>query len=387
MKYDFETVIDRRGTNSSKWDVEEGKLPLTTADMDFRCAPEIINSLKKRIDQGVFGYTQVDDLWYKAYKDFYLKNYDLYIKKEDLIFSTGVVPTISSAVRAMSKVGDKIVVLSPVYNIFYNSIINNKREVLEVPLIKEGDTYLIDFDSLRSAFEDENVSMMILCNPANPISRIWTKQELAKIGRLARKNDVFVLSDEIHGPITAPGKKYIPYFQASYDNEEYAMTAISPTKAFNLAGIQTSAMIISDQSVRKKVVRQLNTDECAEPNVLALEAVKAAYNESSAWLDEARKVIFKNRKHVISYIQENIDSLHVIDGDATYLLWIDISKTGLNSKEFVFKLEEETGLILSAGYIYGKGGEGFVRMNVAYPISIIDDALNRLKTFVDKIKG
>lgn len=384
MKYDFTTVNDRRNTGSIKWEVKENEIPMSIADMDFPTSPFIKKAIEKRAESGIYGYTEPSDEWYDAYISFFSDRYGVTLKKEWMMFSTGVVPTISSSVRKLTKEGDNVVVLSPVYNIFYNSIINNNRHVLQVELKNIDDDYFIDFDELEKAFALENTSLIIFCNPANPVGRIWTREELAKLGELANKYNVTVLSDEIHGFITRPGKKYIPFFSVNEVNKMISVNAVSVTKPFNLAGIQTSLCFVPNPELFKKVNRQINTDEVAEPNIFACPVTVAALNESREWLDEMNEVVFDNREYVEKFIKENIPSLSVKRADATYLLWINCKKVSLPSKVFADFLRKETGLILTDGTVYGKGGDGYLRMNVACPRKTLLDALNRLKTGTEK---
>lgn len=386
-KYDFSTIFNRRNTDSLKWNVKENELPLWVADMDFKTCPKIIEALKERVEQGIYGYLEPDDSFFNAYINFYKDRHNVTLNKEELLFSTGVVPTISSTVRKLTEINDNVVILTPVYNIFFNSIVNNSRNVLQVELLREGDEYKIDYEKLEQAFSLEKTKMIIFCNPANPISKIWSKEELINVGALAKKYNVIVLSDEIHAEITRPGFSYTPFFSINDTNRYNSVTAISVTKAFNLAGIHTSLIIVPNEELRKKVSRQINTDEVAEPNILSLVATKAALNDSRDWLDQLREVLFYNRDYVSDYIDKYIPSLHIIKGDATYLLWIDCIKLTSDAKVFNTFLREKTGLFLSDGYIYGKGGESFIRMNVACPISTLKDALNRLKIGVELFKN
>ncbi len=383
MKYDFNTASSRRHTDSVKWDVKDNELPLSIADMDIETAPEIKKAILNRAESGIYGYTEPMDDWYQAYISFFSDRYNVKLEKEWMMFSTGVVPTISSSVRKLTKEGDNVVVLSPVYNIFYNSIVNNNRKVLEVELIHDDDDYKIDFESLEKAFALENTSLIIFCNPANPVGRIWTKDELAKLGELAYRYSVIVLSDEIHGFITRPGKKYIPFFSVNETNKMNSVNCVSVTKPFNLAGIQTSLCFVPNPELYKKVNRQINTDEVAEPNIFACPVTVAALNDGREWLDQANAFFYENEDEVRLFLKNNIPLLSVTPSDATYLLWIDVRKIAENSKDFVTHLRETTGLILADGAVYGKGGNGFVRMNVACPKAILNDALSRLKTGVD----
>ena len=379
MKYDFETVLNRRETDSVKWHVKDGELPMWIADMDFKAAPEIIGAIEERVKEGVFGYAEPFDSWYDAYISFYQDRHSLKIEKDWLLFSEGVVPTISSSVRKLTSVADQVVVLSPVYNIFYNSILNNGRAIKEVPLLFDGENYLIDWDNLEKALEEEKTTLMILCNPANPIAKIWTKEELARIGKMARENGVVVLSDEIHGEITRPGLSYVPYLSASEENKKMSVIAVSPTKAFNLASFHTSAVIVPDKGLRKRVNRQLNTDEVSEPSTLALVGAITALNEGRGWLDEMREKVFSNRDRVASFLKEELPEVKMIGNEATYLLWLKIDEVASDSTELLNFLREKTGLILSDGKVYGGNGNRFLRMNVACPSATLEDGLARLK--------
>ena len=383
-KYNFDELTNRRNTNSVKWNVEEDKLPMWIADMDFKTAPEIQAALEARVASGIYGYTEPGDDWYEAYINFFEERHHFMIAKDWLVFSTGVVPTISSTVRKLTSVGDNIVVLSPVYNIFYNSIINNQRNILQVPLLYKENEYSIDWENLEIALKDKKTTLLIFCNPANPISKIWSREELERLGKLCEENSVPVLSDEIHCELVRPGKEYIPFASVNETNLYNSIMAIAPTKTFNLAGIQTSAIVIANPELRKKVVRQINTDEVAEPNVFSCPAAIAAFNEGKDWLDELREYLFSNRDYVKAYLENNIPELTLVDGDATYLLWINIDKLNTNSEEFTSFLKEEANLIVNEGKEYGGNGDHFIRLNVACPRARLEEGLKRLHQGVIK---
>ncbi len=384
MKYDFDKIIDRRHTDSCKWNVLDNELPMWVADMDFAVAKPIQDAIISRASHPIYGYSDIQKEWFDAYIKFYKEMHDFDIQKEWLIFSTGVVPSISSSVRKLTNEGDEVVILTPVYNIFYNSIINNNRKVLEVPLKYIAKSYVIDFDALDKALSKENVKLMILCNPQNPIGKIWSVDDLAEIGRLAKKNNVIVLSDEIHGELTSPNKKYIPFLNVNETNREIGFACVSVTKAFNIAGIHTSAIICPNEEIRKKVDRQLNTDECAEPNTFAQVAAIAALNNSRDWLSQINEYIEKNKAYVYNFIDENIPEISYVIQDATYLMWLDISKISRDSEGFCNFLRKETGLFINAGKHYGSAGEGFIRINVATSLNNVKDGMERLKEGVSK---
>ena len=378
MKYDFDTVVDRRGTNALKWDVADGELPMWVADMDFQTAPEIQAAIQKRASHGVFGYCVIPDSWYEAYMGWWERRHGFSIEKDWLIFCTGVVPAISSIVRKLTTPAEKVLIQSPVYNIFYNSILNNGRQVLENRLIYDGDGYSIDFDDLERKLADPQTTLMILCNPHNPIGKIWDKHTLQRIGELCAKHHVLVLSDEIHCDLTDPECGYIPFASVSDVCRDNSITCIAPTKAFNMAGLQTAAVVVPEGTVRHKVWRGLNTDEIAEPNAFAVDAAVAAFTEGETWLDELREYIFRNKKLAETYIEREIPRIKAVPSDATYLMWLRCEGRG-SASEAAAHIRRQTGLYISAGAHYGGGGEDFLRMNVACPRTVLEDGLERLK--------
>ena len=385
MKINFDEIIDRRGSNSSKWNVQENELPLSMADMDFKASPEIIEALSKRIRHGIFGYSDVSDEWKESIIHWWQTRHQFEIQKGWLMFCTGVIPAISSIVRKITTPAEKIVVLTPIYNIFFNSILNNGRVVLECPLVERDGRYEIDFIDLESKLSDPQTTMMILCNPHNPIGKIWNREELEKIGELCEKHHVVVVSDEIHCDLTDPGKSYLPYASISKNCLNNSIVCVAPSKTFNLAGLQSAAIIVANEALRNKVNRAINTDEVAEPNAFAMSATIAAYH-SQYWLDELRNYIFENKKLVREYIAQHIPELKVLDSEATYLLWIDCREITNDSTELVNEIRKKTGLILSSGEIYRGDGFHYLRMNTAYPRKVMIDALNRLHHAIEMIK-
>jgi len=385
MKYDFDTVINRRGTDSVKWNVGKNELPMWVADMDFRLAPEIEKAIKKRMDHGVFGYSVIPDEWYDAYMNWWKERHDFKMKKEGLVFCTGVVPAISSIVRKLTTPNENVVIQTPVYNVFFNSVLNNGCRVLESPLIYKNGRYSMDFDDLEKKLSDPQTTLMILCNPQNPAGKIWDRKTLEKVGNIAKKHGVTVVSDEIHCDITEPGKNYVPFASVSEVCREISVSCIAPTKAFNMAGMKSAAVYAENPLLRHKVWRALNTDEIAEPNSFACIAAIAAFSEGGEWLDALRGYISENRKRVYEFVKNEIPEISVVKSDATYLLWLDISKTGMESTEVAAKIREKTGLFLTAGSIYGEAGKYFLRMNIACPKTLLEDGLNRLKNGIKNL--
>lgn len=379
MHYDFDKRIDRKGTNSLKWDVAENELPMWVADMDFETAPEVQAAIQARAAHGVFGYTIIPEEWYQAYSDWWKERHDFPLETDWLIFCTGIVPAISSIVRKLTTPAEKVVVLTPTYNIFFNSILNNGRQVLESRLKYEEGTYRIDFEEMEQKLADPQTTMMIFCNPHNPIGKIWDRDTLERVGELCFKHHVIVVSDEIHCDLTDPGCSYIPFASVSEHCRENSITCMAPTKAFNLAGIQTAAVAVPNPVLRHKVWRGLNTDEVAEPNAFAIDAAVAAFTKGAEWLDELRAYIRDNKQLAVEYVNKQIPQIEVVPSQATYLLWLycgDIAGFTDGAADFI---REKTGLYLSGGAQYGAGGEDFLRMNIACPRAVLEDGLHRLK--------
>lgn len=388
--YDFDKVIDRRSTNSMKWNVAEGELPMWVADMDFATAPEIQDAIVKRAAHGVFGYAEVTEEWYQAVSGWWSKRHDFAVDPQWLIFATGVVPILSSAVRKLTTPNEKVVIQTPVYHIFFNSIRNNGCQVLENPLIYRDGEYEMDFEDLEKKLADHQTSLMILCNPHNPVGKIWDKETLAKVGELCDKYHVTVISDEIHCDLTDPGLSYVPFASVSETCKKISVTCIAPTKTFNLAGLQTAAAMVADPFLRHKIYRALNTDEVAEPNAFAIDAAVAAYTYGAPWLDALREYLYGNKQMVKEFLEKELPEIRLVPSQATYLLWLDCKDlldqknagNGLpkeTAKELAATIRKETGLYLSAGNGFGGNGGQFLRVNIACPKSTLMDGLVRLK--------
>lgn len=385
MNFDFDRMINRRGTGSLKWNVGENELPMWVADMDFQTAPCIREAIKKRLEMGVFGYQIIPDEWAQSYIKWWKTRHGLDISPDELIFCTGVVPAISTCVRKLTYPAEKVVLQTPVYNIFFNSVTNNGRFVVENPLKYEGGVYSVDFEDLERKLSDPQVSLMILCNPHNPIGKIWGRDTLEKIGMLCKKYGVTVISDEIHCDITPPDVGYVPFASVDSTCGDISVTCISPTKCFGIPGLQTAAVMVKNPILRHKVWRALNTDEVAEPNAFAVDAAVAAFNDGERWLDELRKYVFENKREVSEFISKNIPEIRAVDSDATYLCWLDCSALNMRSKELALFIREKTGLYLAAGAEYGAAGDSFLRLNAACPRTVLEDGLERLKKAVSML--
>ncbi|MGI6501579.1 MAG: MalY/PatB family protein [Anaerostipes sp.] len=377
--YQFDKTVNRRNTGSLKWNVSEEELPMWVADMDFQTAPEIRAAMRKRMEHGVFGYSTVTDNWFLAYENWWKSEHHFEIETEWLIFATGVVPIVSSTVRKLTTPGENVLIQTPVYNIFFHSILNNGRNVLENQLHYENGTYSINFKDLEEKLSDPQTTLMILCNPHNPIGKIWEKDTLERIGLLCEKYHVIVLSDEIHCDLTAPNKGYIPFASVSEICKNISITCVAPTKTFNLAGLQTAAVFIPNANLRHKVWRALNTDEVAEPNSFAITSAVAAFESGKEWLVALKAYIQKNKEVVVEFFERELPEIFVVSLEATYLLWIDCSQITEDTTELTEYIRKETGLYLTAGSEYGETGKLFLRLNVACSKDTLIDGLTRLK--------
>lgn len=382
MEYCFDELVERRGTGSLKWDVGEKELPMWVADMDFPTAPIVREAIERRAAHGVFGYGVVTPEWYGAVSGWWERRHDFKIEEEWLIFCTGVVPAISSIVRKLTTPGENVLVQTPVYNIFFNSVLNNGRNVLENRLLYNGEAYEMDFEDLERKLANPQTTLMILCNPQNPAGNLWDRDTLARIGELCAKYHVVVLSDEIHCDIVEPGYAYVPFASVSEVCRENSITCISPTKAFNLAGLQTAAAVVPNPVLRHKVWRGLNTDEVAEPNVFAAEAAVAAFTGGGPWLDSLREYLWENRRAAEAFIREKLPQIRAVTSHATYLMWLDCTGFAASGEALAESVRSSTGLYLCAGEEYRSVG-AFLRCNLACPRGRLEEGLGLLKKGVE----
>ncbi|MFC6175887.1 MalY/PatB family protein [Companilactobacillus huachuanensis] len=381
MTYDFETLNKKRAGNSAKWDVKNDELPMTIADMDFKTAPEIIAALQEKIAMGLFGYEEVPAEYFKAVADWYETEHGVRPNEDWMIFATGVVPALSSVVRRLTSLGDNVLVQAPVYNIFYNSIVNSGRHVVSNDLVYNPQThqYKIDFSDLEDKLRDPLTNLMILCNPHNPVGKIWSVDELIQIASLCNKYDVKLFSDEIHGDLTLNESGYHPIFglDAKYLNN--VVVAVSPSKTFNVAAMHAATIIVPNENLRGQVSRGLNSEELAEPNFVAIPGTIAAYTKGHDWLLALKDKLRANRKLVLDFMGENIPKIKWVEGEATYLLWFDVAEITEDANDLAKFIREDSGLIVTPGSVYGGDGQHFIRMNIASPTSMIQDGLNRLQ--------
>lgn len=377
VKFNFDAPVSRRNTNSFKWNVAENELPLWVADMDFPAPPAVRHAIEERARHGVFGYADVPDEWYGAYQGWWQRRHGFTLQKGWLAFTTGAVPALSSIVRRLTLPGERVLLQTPVYNIFFNSVVNNGRFVEEAPLAYDGGAYSIDFQQLQRQLANPQVKMMVLCNPHNPVGRIWSSEELGRIGQLCWQHGVVVVSDEVHCDLVLPGCSYVPFASVSEVCCNNSVSLIAPSKTFNLAGIQTSAVCIPDEKLRSRVLRGLNNDEVAEPNAFAVDAAVAAFNHGGEWLDALCEYLEENRSYATERL-EQVPGVQVVRAQATYLMWVDCRCLAQGTEGLCREIREKTGVVLSNGRTYGKAGEGFLRINLACQRATLEEALNRM---------
>lgn len=389
--FNFNELIPRRGTNSYKWDgiADERVLPLWVADMDFRTAPEIVSALRDRVEHGIFGYTRVPDSYYDAVISWFSRRHGWMMDRGWIIYTSGVVPALSATIKALTRPGDRVLVQTPVYNCFFSSIRNNGCIVEENRLDYENGTYAIDFDDLERKASDPQVTLMLLCNPHNPAGRVWTREELMRIGDICLRNGVRVVADEIHCELVFPPHRYVPFASLADDfgsrSAEFlanTITCVSPSKAFNIAGLQIANIVVADPDVRRRIDRAINDNEVCDVNPFGVEALIAAYNKGEEWLDALLEYLHANYRFLTEFFAARMPQLTVTRLEGTYLVWVDCRRLGLTSEELCRRLLDEQRLWLNEGTMYGAGGEGFVRINIACPRSRLEEALERLNRFV-----
>lgn len=378
----FNKYIDRTNTSSIKWDVKTGELPMWVADMDFETAPEITAALRKRIEHSVYGYTKLPDNWYNSIISWYERKYNFEFSRNQLLFSPGVIGSISTVIRALTKAQDKVMVMTPVYNTFYDVIEANDRITVEHRLNYVANEYQLDISKFETDIITTKPQILILCNPHNPIGKVWTKQQLAEIGQICATNDVLVISDEIHGDLVLNGSKYQPFAMVNEVNKENSITCLAPTKTFNLAGLHTSSMVIYNEQLNDKITNKLYADGVMLSNVFGIEASIAAYQNGQAWLEQLIEYLANNKQIFRTYLNNNISELVAVGEDATYLEWVDCSQITDDSEKFASFIREQTGLFVAAGVKYRGNGNLFIRINLATTETNVIDSLKRLEIAV-----
>ena len=393
MKYNFDEVIDRTNYHSVKWDeletifgdIPEDVLPMWVADMEFRSPQPVIEAIKKANEHGIYGYTSRPLSYYQAIIDWMEKKHNWKIKKDWLAFSPGVVPALSFIIRAFCQPGDKVVVQPPVYYPFFRVIENNGCHVVNNPLKLSNKKYFIDWEDLERKVDDPRVKLLILCSPHNPVGRVWQKEELIILGEICLKHHIIVVSDEIHADILFKGYKHTPFASISPAFAHSSITCTAPSKTFNLAGLQTSSIIIPNKKYYKIYENILDSLALNENNVFGLVALEAAYRDGEEWLEQLLSYLNENLKFLIKYFKERIPKIKVIKPEGTYLVWLDCRQLGLSAKDLNDFMIKKARVALDDGYWFGVGGEGFMRINIACPRSFLEEGLKRIEEAVNTL--
>ena len=381
MEYNFDEIVVRKGSHCCKWDSpkHDDIIPMWIADMDFRVAEPIINALRKRVEHGVFGYVCVEDEYYNSVINWFNRRHNWHIERDWILYTTGVVPAVSVAIKALTEPGDKVLIQTPVYNCFFSSIKNNGCESSENPLIYENGYYRIDFEDFERRAADPKVKVFVLCNPHTPACRVWTKEELQKMSDICLKHDVRVIADEIHCELVMPGQKYVPFATLSDECRKNTVVCNSPSKSFNTAGLHMANIICSEPEIREKISRAINVNEVCDVNVFGPEMVIAAYNESEDWLDQLNVYIKGNYDALVKFFEDRIPQLKVLKSEGTYLAWVDISALGTTGDELSERLLNEGKVYINPGSMYGnETGRQFVRINMACPRKLMLEGLERM---------
>ena len=380
-RFDFDEIIDRRHTHSVKWDFcpSDDVIPMWVADMDFKAAPCIIDALKERLEHGVFGYANVPEEFYDSIINWFSRRHNWTIDRNWIEYTTGVVPAIDAVLRAITMPGENVVVLTPVYNCFFVCIQSNNCKVVEVPLIyKEDYSYSINFDALDKALSDENTHTLLFCNPHNPAGRLWSKDEMLKVNNLCLKHGVTVISDEIHCEMVMPGHEYTPFATISQEAQDNCITCGSPSKSFNIAGLQAAFIVSNNLDIKARINKALIDNQVCSINPFGLEAFMAAYNYGENWILQFNEYIDGNFHLMRDMMNKELPEFHFTPIEGTYLAWIDVTPTGMTSTEVTKKILDVAKVLVNDGTMYGKSGDGFIRVNLATQRSVVEEATRRI---------
>jgi len=384
--YIFDEIIERHGTNSLKYDLAskrgmpDGILPFWVADMDFKSPPEVLEALSERVQHGIFGYSDaLDESYFNALFKWYSNRFGWHIRPEWIVKSPGVVFAICTAIRALTKPGDAVMIQQPVYYPFENSVKDNDRRLIVNQLLYSNGRYNMNLEEFERLIVEKNVRLFILCNPHNPVGRVWTREELVRVGDICARYGVYVISDEIHQDFVYPGYRHQVFASLKPEYADITITCTAPSKTFNLPGLQISNIFISNETIRRLFVRELKKTGYSQPNVMGMIACQAAYEKGSEWLDQLIGYLTGNLSLTRDFIRNELPVVDLVEPEGTYLIWLDFSKYGLSDRELERILVYKAKLWLSSGHSFGAGGHGFQRMNIACPRAVLQTGLNRLK--------
>ena len=392
MPVDFDTVPNRRGTNCFKYDfaremgMPEDVLPLWVADMDFPTAPAVLERLHALAEHGIFGYTGVKDAYFSAVHNWYAQRFGWETQRSWLVTTPGVVFAIAIAIRAFTQKGDAILIQQPVYYPFANKVTENDRQLVVNPLVLKNGRYEMDFADMERKIEDYHVKMVLLCSPHNPVGRVWTKEELLRVGEICQKHGVLVVSDEIHADFTYAGHTHRVFASVKSEFADFTITCTAPSKTFNLAGLQNSNIFIPNRQLRHAYKKELSACGCGGTNCMGMAACQAAYEAGADWLEQLKQYLAGNLAYIRQFLREKLPEIALIEPEGTYLVWLDLRKLGLTEQQQRQLIVQDAKLWLDTGTLFGQGGEGFERINIACPRTTIEQAMQRLEHAVHKTR-
>lgn len=393
--YDFETLIKRVGVGAAKWDemweinpdTDESVVPFSVADMEFKNAPEIIDAIKQYLDKTTLGYPIPTDGYYEAICGWMKRRHNWEISKDWIVQYAGVVPSIYAMTELLTDIRDGVIIMTPVYYPFYNVVNKTGRRLVECPLVPEGESYHINFEDLEEKAKDPNTKLLIFCNPHNPVGRVWTREELERVAKICKENDIFIISDEIHSDLIMPGYTHTCFATLSEEVAQNCAVCTAPSKTFNLAGLSTSHIIIKNDNLRRRLNNLLDRRGIWMLNSMGYVATETAYSKCEGWLEELLIVLDKNRQLVENFIRENIPEVKVFRVEGTYLQWMDFRGLGMDYQELEHFMHFDAQLFLDEGHIFGEQGQGYERINIACPTHVLQAALDRLLAAVNKYKA
>lgn len=391
MKFNFDEVIDRKNSDSLKFDFAKEKglpedvLPLWVADMDFKAPPGVLEALQKSLDRGIFGYSDTGDDYYEIVASWFKKRFDFTYEKEWLIKTPGIVFALANAVRALTEKGDNVIIQPPVYYPFFNVIRNNHRNIIENPLVCKDGKFYIDFEDFETKIIENNVKLFILCSPHNPVSRVWTKEELKKLGEICLKHNVYIVADEIHCDFVFEGSKHHIFIDAVPEMKDRTIICTAPSKTFNIAGMQLSNIFIPSAEIRERYMAEIDVTGFTVPSNPGVVACKAAYATGEEWFEECLSYIKANFDYLREFLNENLPQIKLIEPEGTYLAWLDCSGLGLTAAELNNLIINKAKLWLDAGDIFGKASEQYQRIVMACPRATLERAMKQLKSAVDSL--
>ena len=392
MPVDFDTVPNRRGTNCFKYDfaremgMPEDVLPLWVADMDFPTAPAVLERLHALAEHGIFGYTGVKDAYFSAVHNWYAQRFGWETQRSWLVTTPGVVFAIAIAIRAFTQKGDAILIQQPVYYPFADKVTENDRQLVVNPLILKNGRYEMDFADMERKIADNHVKMLLLCSPHNPVGRVWTKEELLRVGEICQKHGVLVVSDEIHADFTYAGHTHRVFASVKSEFADFTITCTAPSKTFNLAGLQNSNIFIPNRQLRHAYKKELSACGCGGTNCMGMAACQAAYEAGAGWLEQLKQYLAGNLAYVRQFLREKLPDIALVEPEGTYLVWLDLRKLGLTEQQQRQLIVQDAKLWLDTGTLFGQDGEGFERINIACPRATIEQAMQRLERAVHKTR-